>query len=81
MPAVRGLIGVEALRRRVGEEGFDFGEGCRPVFLERQQVIAAALADRLGDGALGSHGVDGDQGAAQLEAFEQPRPFDRLRTR
>ena len=43
------------------------------VALERQQVVAAAVEDGLGDLCLRAHGVDGDEGPGQRQAFEQQR--------
>ena len=40
---------------------------------ERQQVVAAARQDDLGDFVLGADGVDADQRALEREAFEQQR--------
>jgi len=49
------------------------GEGGRAVGLERQEVIAAAFENFLGDCRLRADRVDGDQRAAQRQAFEQQR--------
>ena len=43
----------------------------RPVVLEREQIVAAARHDGLGDLGLGSHGVDGDQRSLQFQALQK----------
>ena len=43
------------------------------VILDGEQVVAATIKDGLGDLGLGAHGVDGDEGASEREAFEQKR--------
>ena len=58
--------------RRIGEEGDDAVVGGREVGFERQQIVGAAADDGLGDRGLGAHGIDGDEGAGQFEAIEQP---------
>jgi hypothetical protein len=75
--AVVGIGGLEGRRdhpgRRIGEETDDVGLERRPIALERQQIVAAAAHDGLGDGVLGSHGVDGDQRPGEVEPFKQQR--------
>jgi hypothetical protein len=41
------------------------------VAFDAQDVVAALFNDFAGDGALGSHGVDGDHGTLEVEHFEQ----------
>lgn len=74
------MVGIGCLVRRLDqiswrivEEADDVGMGRRAVALEGQQVVAAPAHDGLGDSAPRSHGVDGDEGAPQFEAFEQER--------
>ena len=43
------------------------------IILDREQVVAAAVEDGLGDLGLRSRGVDGDERAGECEAFEQKR--------
>ena len=43
------------------------------VVLDREQVVAAAVEEGLGDVGLAAHGVGGDERAGQREAFEQER--------
>ena len=69
--AVHGLVGVEGAGGRALEEQAHVLGQRRPVVLERQQVVGALGADRLGDGALAAHGVDGDQGAGHFQALER----------
>ena len=47
-----------------------------PVGLQRHEIVAAVRADLLRDFDLSSHGVDGDEGAGELEPFEQQRNGD-----
>ena len=69
-----GLVGVgDHARGRIGEDLHHIGVGGGAVGLERQQIVAAAAHDGLGDGGLGSHGVDGDERALELQPFEQQR--------
>ncbi len=43
------------------------------IVLERQQVVAAAVEDGLGDLGLCAHRVDGDERAGERQALEQQR--------
>ena len=80
--AVVGIGGIEGLEGGcvgvVGKEGLDFCPEGRPVVLQREQIIAAAVHDDLGDFDLGSDRVDGDEGSLQLQALEQQRDRDSL---
>ena len=60
-------------RRRLVEQHRDLGERGWPVLLQRQQVVPAAIADRLGDPGLSAHRINGDQGSLQVQTFEQQR--------
>jgi len=55
----------------IGEEAGDIGMGRRPIGLEDQKVVAAALDDGIGDPDLSSDSVDGDDCTGQFEPFEQ----------
>jgi len=59
------------------EEPHVLGEG-RPVVFEREQIIGALGADRLGDFALAAHGVDGDEGALDLQPLDEQGDGDNL---
>ena len=67
-PLVAGLRLVEEQPDLVGQ--------ARLVVLQRQQVVGTLGADRRGDAALAAHGVDGDQGAGQLQPLQQQRYGD-----
>jgi len=56
-----------------GEQRLDLGACAGLVLLEREHVVPAAVENGSGDGGLRSHGVDGDQGAGQLQALQQQR--------
>ena len=45
----------------------------RLVVLHGQQVVGLGVEDGLGDVRIASHGVDGDQGAFEVEALHQRR--------
>ena len=59
-----------------GEEGLDLPAEGRPVGLEGEQIVAAAVDDGLGDLDLGPDGVDGDERAGQVQALQQQRDGD-----
>src|SRR6516164_3625334 len=67
------MKGFDALGLLIGEEVFDVLEQNRPIGFEREQIVAAARNDRLSDVGLGSHGVDGDEGALEVEALQKRR--------
>lgn len=68
-----GCVGVEALRRLALEEEAHLGGERRPVGLEGEEVVRALGADRLGDLALATDGVDGDQRPREFRPLEQER--------
>ena len=41
--------------------------------LQRQEIIGLSHHDSFGDGRLAAHGVNGDQGSGERQAFEQQR--------
>src|SRR6266446_7306886 len=43
------------------------------VLLDGQDVVRTSVDDLLSDGLLATHGVDGDQGAAYVEQFQERR--------
>jgi hypothetical protein len=63
--AVVGIGGVERLAGGcvgpIGKEGLNFCPEGWPVVLQREQIIAAAVDDGLGDLDLGSDRIDGDE--------------------
>lgn len=66
------MDGLDPLGLGIGEEVLDVLEKSRPIGRERQQIVAAC-DDRLGDVGLGSHGVDGKEGAFEFEALHKRR--------
>lgn len=68
---VEGLVGVGDQLARIGEEADHVVVGGGPVAFEGEEVITAAGHDRLGDGGLRAHGVDGDQRALEFEPFQE----------
>src|SRR4051812_19712217 len=70
---IDGLVGLDLPGRRGGEVGLDLGQSKRTVALERQQVVAAAATDGLGDGGLCADGIDRDQRAGQFQPLQQQR--------
>ncbi len=59
------------LRWRIVKEGHDIVMCCGTVALESQQMVPAAPRDDIGDGCLGSHGVDRDQCTGEFQPLEQ----------
>src|SRR5438093_1473312 len=55
----------------VVEDGLDVGQELRLVVLDHHYVVAAALDDGLGDGALGQQGVHGEDAPLQHQAAQQ----------
>ena len=68
-----GVRRVDQAGRRIGEKAGDVVVGRRPIGFEREQVIPTPPYDRVCDGGLRAHGIDGDEGAGQFQAFEQQR--------
>jgi len=58
-------VGGAAGGLRIGKIGRQFGVQARLVVLDREQVVAALVQDRLSQGGLGLQGVGGDDPAAQ----------------
>ena len=65
------MNGFDGFSFRIGEEGDDVLMKDRSIGFEREQIVAAAGHDLFGDVGLGSHGVDGDQGALELEPLQK----------
>ena len=55
------------------EISFDFGMKRRLVVLHGQKVVGFGIEDALSDVRIASHGINGDQGAFEVEAFHQCR--------
>lgn len=62
--------------RGVGEVALDLRLEARLIVLDRQEIVAAGIDDRRGDGGIAGDGVDGDERAREREPFQQRR--DRL---
>jgi len=73
MVAVGRLEGAVEGGRRVVQVAPDLVVQAGLVVLDDQQVVAAPVEDGLGDLGLTAHGVDGDECAAECQAFEQKR--------
>lgn len=58
---------------RIGDEADDIVVGGGPVALEGQKIVAASGDDRVGNHALGTHGVERDQCTGQLQSLEEMR--------
>jgi hypothetical protein len=61
------LEAFQAGRRRIGEIARDLVVERGLIALERQDIVAAALDDRRGDGWIGGDGVDRDQRALERQ--------------
>ena len=70
-PAPRVEVSGIGLAQRVGELIADLTVQAALVAFDAEDVAAALFNDFAGDGALGSHGVDCDQRALEIEHFEQ----------
>ena len=75
---VEGGCKVEFAFGRAGEIALRLGAQGRLVILERKQVIGAGVDDLLGDRRIAGDGVDGNQGAVEVELFQQLRDNDDL---
>jgi hypothetical protein len=78
MIVVDGLVGErpavgEAAGALLGEEELEVLTQAGLVALDREQVVGALVADGLGDGFVAAQGVDGDEGALELQHLEQAR--------
>ena len=72
--AVVGVGGLQRLgrrRRRIGEPGLDIGKGGGAVFLQREEVVTAALQHEARRLALAMDRVSGDEHALQIDDGEK----------
>src|SRR5262249_51330993 len=72
-PRLRGVVlqASEVMVKRPGDRLLDVIRQMLLVVLDRRHVVAALVKDLLGDGLLAAQGVDGHQGAVQIEESEQ----------
>jgi hypothetical protein len=74
-----GDLGVlEAVCLLLGREHFDVLAQCALIAFEGEDVIGLLLDDLLGDVALAAHGIDGHDGALDLQHIEKRRNGDDL---
>ena len=64
---------LDLVGRCVIEIAFDFGMKGRLVVLDGQKIIGLGIEKALSDVRIASHGIDGDQGASEIDAFHQRR--------
>ena len=73
MAFVEGLRAGQFLGGGGVEVAFDLGVQGGLVVLDRQKVVGPCIDDGLGESRVAAHGVDGDQGAVQVQPLQEGR--------